>query len=139
MIMIVTIVIIIIIQVRNIPLVADEAALYRFFEQYGRVAQVQIGFRCSEYVRHFERWKKCDVELTETRVHLSLLADQDDAPESARAKRAAKMDSILRETAELASEMARLQVIFFFFFYIIVEYMRVGERDVCVCVCMCCV
>jgi len=100
------------VEVRNIPLLANESALYQFFEQYGRVSQVQIGFRCSGYVRLFERWKKHDVELAETRVGLALLAEQGHALDSARAAtRAAKIDTLQNEMIDLESEMARLQAV----------------------------
>ncbi|KAG8466583.1 hypothetical protein KFE25_007962 [Diacronema lutheri] len=97
------------VEIRGVPAATREAELIDYFEKqnnFGKVAQVQIGYRCSEYVRLFERWKKLDIELRETTA-------QHDADRASGfplpAGRAGKIDSIQQEMVALEGEMARLQ------------------------------
>jgi hypothetical protein len=98
------------VEVRNIPPgESSEHQLLQFFEQFGRVAQVQIGYTCSEYVKLWKRWKKFDVERTEMRARLAADEATNHAPNSAR--HSAKVSDIERDMIELEGQMANAQAV----------------------------
>jgi hypothetical protein len=95
------------VEVRAIPLhESKEAQLVTFFEQFGAVAHVQVGYKCAGYVLLLKRWQKLDIDQNEARARI-LQHEAENGAMSAR--HASRLSAIEAEMVQLEEQMAQMQ------------------------------
>eukprot|EP00307_Rebecca_sp_RCC1486_P004574 CAMPEP_0119405646 /NCGR_PEP_ID=MMETSP1335-20130426/249_1 /TAXON_ID=259385 /ORGANISM="Chrysoculter rhomboideus, Strain RCC1486" /LENGTH=879 /DNA_ID=CAMNT_0007429669 /DNA_START=92 /DNA_END=2733 /DNA_ORIENTATION=- len=98
------------VEVRGLPLNASsEPFLITFFEQFGKVHMVSVGYKCGEFVQLQRKWKELGVTRDDLLARAAVASVEDDAGGASSARRADIQQGLRTKAGEIEAEMVRLE------------------------------